>query len=432
VLAGAVDHASGQAVPKTPTLPFYQLIYTTNNGAITITGVTGNNNTLTLVISNAINGWPVTTIGSNAFVGGNFSRVIVPDSVTNIEDSAFSGCTNLTAITLGTGVAQLGQKAFYNCFRLASITLPDSLTSIGASTFFNCHNLTQVTLGSQVTSIGDSAFILCGLTSVSIPASVTIIGWRAFYNCSSLLTVSFAGNAPAMGPEVFVGDNNLSGSFLPGTTGWSTAVALQNVPMSEYPLTVIPGAATFDRQTGLFYEPMVVSNFSSSTTISGLRFTVLNLASLAAANNTVYLVSATGTNASGLPFVDYAGSLPPNSSTPFTLGYYSTSRQAPIGVNVLVEAVSVTAPTNSSGTLVSAQAPFTRPDGKMAFEFKTVAAKNYAIQYSSDLINWKQAQGLVTGTGTALIWVDAGPPDTEASADSRYYRVIQVPGASEN
>jgi hypothetical protein len=63
----------------------------------------------------------------------------------------------------------------------------------------------------------------------------------------------------------------------------------------------------------------------------------------------------------------------------------------------------------------------------MAFEFKTVAAQTYAIQYSSDLITWKQAQGLVTGTGTALIWVDAGPPDTEASTGSRYYRVVQVP-----
>jgi len=423
---GAWDHAQGQAMPKSPTLPNYQFTYTTNNGGITITGVTGNDAGLNLTIPSTINGLPVTVLASNALAGGNFNIVSVPDSVTNIEDSAFSGCTNLGMITLGAGVVNLGQKAFYNCSKLASITLPDSLTSIADSTFFNCHNLTQVTLGSQVTSIGDSAFVLSGLTSLSVPASVTSIGWRAFYNCAGLLTVFFAGNAPAMGMDVFYGDNQLSVSFLAGTTGWSATAALQNVPLSEYPLIVALGSLTFDPQTGLFYQPMTVSN-SSSSTLSGLRFTVLNLAGLAANNNTVYLVSATGTNASGLPYVNYAGSLPANSSTPFTLAYYSTSRQAPIGVNVLVETVSITAPTNYSGSLVSVQPPFARPDGKMAFEFKTVAAQTYAIQYSSDLITWKQAQGLVTGTGTALIWVDAGPPDTEASTGSRYYRVVQVP-----
>ena len=57
--------------------------------------------------------------------------VTIPESVTSIEDYAFSGCS-----------------------RLISVTIPDSVTNIGSNVFYGCLSLTSVTIGNSVTSIG--------------------------------------------------------------------------------------------------------------------------------------------------------------------------------------------------------------------------------------------------------------------------------------
>ena len=61
-----------------------QFTYTTNNGAITITGYTGSGGAVT--IPNMIDGLPVTDIGTNAFQNSGLTSVTIPDTVTNIED----------------------------------------------------------------------------------------------------------------------------------------------------------------------------------------------------------------------------------------------------------------------------------------------------------------------------------------------------------
>gem|GEM_PF-3324933 len=62
---------------------------------------------------------------------------------------------------------------------LTSVIIPSSVTSIEDWTFLRNH-LTSVTIPANVTSIGAEAFLENRLTSVSIPNSVTSIGERAF------------------------------------------------------------------------------------------------------------------------------------------------------------------------------------------------------------------------------------------------------------
>ena len=112
------------------------------------------------------------------------------DGVTEIGSSAFSGCSNLTSITIPYGVTSIGWGAFNECSGLTSITIPDGVTSIGNNAFQLCSGLTSVTIGNSVTSIGHNAFWSCtGLTSVTIGNSVTSIGMEAFTYCNGLTSV---------------------------------------------------------------------------------------------------------------------------------------------------------------------------------------------------------------------------------------------------
>ena len=57
--------------------------------------------------------------------------VLIEYGVTNIRDSAFNGCYNLTRITIPDSVTYLGQRAFAYCTNLKNIDIPVSVCSIG-------------------------------------------------------------------------------------------------------------------------------------------------------------------------------------------------------------------------------------------------------------------------------------------------------------
>ena len=125
---------------------------------------------------------------SNTLILG-CSTTIIPEGVTSIGSSAFSGCSSLTSITIPEGVTSIGDRAFYNCSSLTSITIPEGVTSIGDFAFSDCHSLTSITIPESVTSIGIYAFSGCSsLTSITIPenSQLTSIGGRAFSGCEKL------------------------------------------------------------------------------------------------------------------------------------------------------------------------------------------------------------------------------------------------------
>ena len=86
-----------------------------------------------------------------------------------------------TKVVIPDGVTEIGQSAFDFCSSLTSVVIPDSVKTIGNSAFFCCTSLTSVEIGKSVESIGSRAFLNCtGLSSVTIPDSVTTIGAGAF------------------------------------------------------------------------------------------------------------------------------------------------------------------------------------------------------------------------------------------------------------
>ena len=144
-----------------------QFNFTTNNGTIAITGYTGPGGAV--VIPNTTNGFPVTSIG----------------------DEAFSSSFSLASITIPDSVSSIGYQAFYYCQRMTNATIPNSVTTIESGAFMFCYGLHTIIIPDSVTSIGDYAFKACtSLTSVAIPNSATNIGKGAFEYCTVLTTIT--------------------------------------------------------------------------------------------------------------------------------------------------------------------------------------------------------------------------------------------------
>lgn len=55
--------------------------------------------------------------------------------VTAIGDSAFSGCSGLTSVTIGNSVTSIGDRAFQDCAGLTSVTIPNNVANISDCAF---------------------------------------------------------------------------------------------------------------------------------------------------------------------------------------------------------------------------------------------------------------------------------------------------------
>ena len=95
--AGPIELPLIPGVP-TPTVPT-GLLYSINNGTVTITGYTGS--ATELEIPSVIGGRSVTTIADRAFAGcTTLEEVMIPESVTSMGTHVFELCYNLREVWL--------------------------------------------------------------------------------------------------------------------------------------------------------------------------------------------------------------------------------------------------------------------------------------------------------------------------------------------
>ena len=135
---------------------------------------------------------------SSPWLDSGVKRIILGDGVTIIGNSAFSGCSSLTSVTISNSVTTIRGYAFSGCISLTSVTIPNSVTTIEQSAFGGCTSLTSVTIPNSVTTIEQSAFRGCSsLTSVTIGNSVTTIGYNAFENTNKTKIIWLTNTPPA-------------------------------------------------------------------------------------------------------------------------------------------------------------------------------------------------------------------------------------------
>ena len=107
----------------------------------------------------------------------------------NINGYAFSQSNAATEIVLPSRLTSIGNYAFYGNEALQEITVPSSVTEIGDYAFSECIKLEKVNFKKGLESIGEGAFMLSGVRNIKLPESLEYLGVGAFYGCADLLTL---------------------------------------------------------------------------------------------------------------------------------------------------------------------------------------------------------------------------------------------------
>ena len=196
----------------------------------------------------------------------DITEVVVEDGITRIGNATFSGYSNVTTATIGSGVVVIGRVAFAECYKLKTvyfnavncrdfidtnehfrgcqaltnvvfgdkveripvllfygastlknITMSSSITDIGVSAFYNCAGLASLEIGSGVIGIGANAFNGCvSLTELNIPDNVTTLGNAAFINCTGLKSLSIGKGLTTI-PDYAFSNSGLTTLIIPET-----------------------------------------------------------------------------------------------------------------------------------------------------------------------------------------------------------------------
>lgn len=154
--------------------------------------------------------------------------LVIPSSVTSIDDYAFCNCSSLTSVTISEDVMSIGLHAFEGCSGLTSITVDDGNGFYDSRN--NCNAIIETATNTlilgclntvipeSVTGIGDYVFSgRTDLMSVSIPEGVTSIGNYAFSGCSNLQSINLPPNLEFIGRCAFDGCANIMDFNIPNT-----------------------------------------------------------------------------------------------------------------------------------------------------------------------------------------------------------------------
>ena len=244
----------------------------------------------------------LTSIGNSAFSGcTSLTSVTMPSSVTSIGDYAYYGCSSLTSIVIPNAVTSIGDRAFYNCSKMTDVTIPNSVENIYRSAFgagsgykinirisdleawnnikfdenwgcpfylyLNGEKVDELVIPNTITKIGDYAFKYCKLTSVEIPNSVTNIGMGAFYYCTSLTSIDIPNSVTTIGKYAFSHCTSLTSVDIPNSV---TTIKEYTFSWCEnLPSVTIPNSVE-TIETYAFYNCYRLMNISIGSSVSSI------------------------------------------------------------------------------------------------------------------------------------------------------------------
>lgn len=122
--------------------------------------------------------------GYNLYMEGKpVIDLVIPESLTKLEDYVFSHCNSIRSVTIPNSVTRIGIGAFRDCQYLRTINIPHSVKSTDGYAFKGCLSLASVSIPYFVNKIGTYASEGCiSLKTVSMPSTINY-DKDVFLNC---------------------------------------------------------------------------------------------------------------------------------------------------------------------------------------------------------------------------------------------------------
>ena len=138
-------------------------------------------------------------ICSSAFDGcSGIENITFPDTLEVIGPHAFDSCVQLCDVNFNEGLELIEHNAFHNC-NILKLILPNSLVEIEERAFRN-NPITHVHFGSKLEVLGYAVFEGCYLLeSLKFLDSLLSLGYDAISGCNSLQWISFGKNLEDIG-----------------------------------------------------------------------------------------------------------------------------------------------------------------------------------------------------------------------------------------
>lgn len=191
----------------------------------------------------------ITKVGKEAFANNkNITKVVLLESVKEIDYSAFEGCINLETVVIPESVRAIGSSAFSGCKNLINISLPSRIKSLGSGVFAGCIGLSELYLPEDnreymsdegVIYTKDSERLVQYLagrpyTSYTMPDSVNTLGEYAFWGANELTDVKISPNVKRIPEYAFANCHGLKKIILPDSVETISAFAFSDCSNLEY------------------------------------------------------------------------------------------------------------------------------------------------------------------------------------------------------
>jgi len=165
-----------------------------------------------LYLKEVIFGTQIKEIQKSAFKDCKLIKLELPESLTTIGESAFS-YNEIESLEIPETEISIGKSAFSNN-KIVSLKIPNTVTTISDSVFSNNH-IKELKISESVTTIGESAFSKNKIESLKIPESVTTIGESAFSN-NEIVSLEIPENGISIGKSAF-SNNKIVSLKIPNT-----------------------------------------------------------------------------------------------------------------------------------------------------------------------------------------------------------------------
>ena len=176
----------------------------------------------------------ITAIYESGFANCTATQINLPNTIKQIGKQAFLSCTNLVTFVIPSKVTVIDVATFMNCTALTdvsymnndgdSVKVNNTITAINENAFTGCRRLSSFTMPNTLTYIGRSAFKGCVyLTRVILPSASNEleVDDYAFANCNLMIMAYVPNNIKRFGEYVFNGNEKLT-IYLSRSTNPST------------------------------------------------------------------------------------------------------------------------------------------------------------------------------------------------------------------